>query len=80
MARPRYPVCRLSSSLCLESRCPLADRLDNVWVGCREGWLSWDEAMPPDLDARGKARLNLYLRLHDLPVPDEVRLSPLPSA
>jgi hypothetical protein len=33
---------------------------------------------PPILDAAGKARLNLYLRLHDLPIPDEVRLSALP--
>ncbi|MBI4561455.1 MAG: hypothetical protein HY724_05370 [Candidatus Rokubacteria bacterium] len=78
MAHPQYAVCRLSSSLCLEFRCPLADRLGETWVGCREGWLSWEEMKPPILDAAGKARLNLYLRLHDLPIPDEVRLSALP--
>ena len=79
MAHPRYSVCRLTSSFCLESRCPLAECVGATWVGCREGWLGWQELKPPSLDQLGKARLNLYLRLHDLPVPDEIRLSSLPA-
>lgn len=79
MAHPRYSVCWISSSFCLQSRCPLADCLGETLVGCREGWLSWQEVKPPNLDQLGKARLNLYLRLHDLPIPDELRFSSLPS-
>ena len=46
---------------------------------CREGWLSRHEVKPPNLDQLGKARLKLYLRLYDLPIPDELRFSSLPS-
>ena len=76
MATPRYAVCRLSNGACLESRCPLADLVAGIWVGCREGWLRWELAQPRALDQPGKARLNLYLRLHDLPIPIELRLAP----
>lgn len=76
MASPRYAVCRLSGAGCLEARCPLADQLGEMWVGCREGWLRWDLTEPPTLNDLSKARLNLYLRLHDLPIPEELRLSP----
>ncbi len=76
MATPRYPVCGLSGGACLESRCPLAERAGDAWTGCREGWLRWDLAEPPELDEPGKARLNLYLRLHDLPIPTELRIAP----
>lgn len=76
MGSPRYAVCRLSGAGCLELRCPLADLLGGEWVGCREGWLSWDPAEPPVLTDLSKARLNLYLRLHDLPIPEELRLHP----
>lgn len=79
MAHPRYSVCWISSSFCLQSRCPLADCLGETLVGCREGWLSWQEVKPPNLDQLGKARLNLYLGLHDLAIPDELRFSSLPS-
>lgn len=79
MAHPRYSVCWISSSFCLQSRCPLADCRGETLVGCREGWLSWQEVKPPNLDQLGKARLNLYLRLHDLAIPDELRFSSLPS-
>lgn len=79
MAHPRYSVCWISSSFCLQSRCPLADCLGETLVGCREGWLNWQEVKPPNLDQLGKARLNLYLRLHDLAIPDELRFSSLPS-
>jgi hypothetical protein len=49
-------------------------------MGCREEWLRWDEVEPPTLGELGKARLNVYLRLHDMPVPVEVKLSAvLPS-
>jgi hypothetical protein len=51
-----------------------------TWVGCREGWLRWELAEPRALDEPGKARLNLYLRLHDLPIPIELRLAPAGSA
>lgn len=75
MGFPRYAHCRLSGAGCLEVRCPLADQLGGVWGGCREGRLHWDLAEPPVLTDPSKARLNLYLRLHDLPIPEEVRLS-----
>ena len=75
MGFPRYAHCRLSGAGCLEERCPLADQLGRAWIGCREGWLRWDLAEPPVLTAPSKARLNLYLRLHDLPIPEELRLS-----
>lgn len=76
MATPRYAVCRLSQGACLEFRCPLAAETDSHWAGCRDGWLRWDLAEPRELDEPGKARLNLYLRLHDLPIPAELRLAP----
>lgn len=79
MASPRFALCRLSGAGCLETRCPLADQFGGAWVGCREGWLRWDPAEPPALNDFSKARLNLYLRLHDLPIPEELRFSPLPS-
>ena len=80
MAAPRYAFCRLSGAGCLESRCPLADQIAERWMGCREEWLRWDEVEPPTLGELGKARLNVYLRLHDMPVPVEVKLSAvLPS-
>ena len=75
MGFPRYAFCRLSGAGCLEARCPLADQLGGDWVGCREGWLRWDLAEPPVLTDLSKARLNLYLRLHDLPIPEELRIS-----
>lgn len=77
MASPRYAFCRLSGAGCLEARCPLADQLAGKWVGCREGWLRWDPAEPPILTDPSRARLNIYLRLNDLPIPEELRLSPL---
>lgn len=80
MATPRYPVCRLSDGACLESRCPLAELVAGTWMGCREGWLRWDLAEPRDLDRPGRARLNLYLRLHDLPIPVELRVAPASRA
>jgi hypothetical protein len=79
VASPRFALCRLSGAGCLETRCPLADQFGGAWVGCREGWLRWDPAEPPALNDFSKARLNLYLRLHDLPIPEELRFSPLPS-
>ena len=80
MASPRFALCRLSGAGCLETRCPLADQFGGAWVGCHEGWLCWDPAEPPALNDFSKARLNLYLRLNDLPIPEELRFSPLPPS
>ena len=77
MALRQFAVCRLSEAQCLGSRCPLAEHSDGMWAGCRDGWLRWDTHFLPLLTELGKARLNLYLRLHDFPLPEEIRFAPV---
>lgn len=65
------PVCAISGGRCLESRCPLA----RGHGFCVDGWLRWGDTEPPGLSPAAKARLNLYLRVRDLPVPTELRIA-----
>ncbi len=68
------PVCAISGGRCLETRCPLNQ--DHGSTGaCLDGWLRWGDTEPPGLSLAAKARLNLYLRVRDLPVPAELRIN-----
>jgi len=68
------PVCAISGGRCLEHRCPLA-RGHGAIGSCLDGWLRWGDTEPPGLSPAAKARLNLYLRVRDLPVPAELRIA-----
>lgn len=70
----RIPVCGITGGRCLEARCPLG-RGHDASGACLDGWLRWDDAEPPGLSLAAKARLNLYLRVRDLPVPAELRVA-----